>query len=325
MNYTALALLAVAIVVLRFAHNFLSAWQRRQLPFPPGPSPHPLVGDFHDLPTKLPWLTYRDWGVQYGSDILHASALGQHIVVVNSVKAAVELFEKRSHIHSDRPVITMVELMASARLQITRDLLLACSRALDLKSHKVYRGQSTARSRFQYPKKEILAARVGFPDIARDRASAQSLMSCTRAHARVRARASKMYKSRWGWDFSLALLPLGDRWRRERRMFQQHFRRDISRNYRPIQMKNIHQLLLRLLASPQEFREHIKTLAAAIIMATVYGYEVQPSNDRFVSLSENAVKKISESFFPGAVAVNAFPMLRYLVDARGGLQTICRC
>ncbi|KAJ7259486.1 hypothetical protein B0H12DRAFT_1108246 [Mycena haematopus] len=41
-------------------------------------------------------------------------------------------------------------------------------------------------------------------------------------------------------------------------------------------------------------------------MAIGYGYEVQPSNDRFVSLSENA------SVFPGAVAVNTFPILRYL-------------
>ncbi|KAJ7250817.1 cytochrome P450 [Mycena haematopus] len=174
MNYSALALLALAIVLLRFHLKFLSAWQRRHLPFPPGPSPHPLIGNFRDLPTKLPWLTYTEWGLQYGSDIVYASALGQHIVVVNSVKAAVELFEKRSHLHSERPVVTMVELM--------------------------------------------------------------------------------------GWDFNLAFMSIGDRWRTERRMFQQHFRRDISRNYRPTQMKKIHQLLLiGLLSSPQEFREHIKT------------------------------------------------------------------
>ncbi|KAJ7259494.1 cytochrome P450 [Mycena haematopus] len=226
MDYSALALLALALVLFSFFHKFLSAWQRRHLPFPPGPSPHPLVGNFCDVPTKLPWLTYTEWGLRYGSDIVHASALGQHIVVVNSVKAAVELFEKRSHINSDRPVITMIELM--------------------------------------------------------------------------------------GWDFTLALLPHGDRWRQHRRMFQQHFRRDISRNYRPVRMKKIHQLLLGLLSSPQEFREHLKTLAAAIIMAIVYGYEVQPSNDHFVALSENAVKRIVDSFFPGAVAVNAFPILRYL-------------
>ncbi|KAJ7259558.1 cytochrome P450 [Mycena haematopus] len=226
MDYSSIALLALAVVLFSFSLHFLSARQRRHPPFPPGPPSHPLIGNFRDLPTKLPWLTYTAWGLQYGSDIVYASALGQHIVVVNSVNTAVELFEKRSHIYSDRPVVTMVELM--------------------------------------------------------------------------------------GWDWSIALMPRGDRWRMERRMFQQHFRRDISRNHRPIQMKKIHQLLLGLLASPQEFREHIKTLAAAIVMATVYGYDVQPTNDHFVALSETAVKKLSDSFFPGAMAVNTFPILRYL-------------
>ena len=37
-----------------------------------------------------------------GSDIIHLQAFGSHIVVVNSVKAANELFEKRSRIYSDK-------------------------------------------------------------------------------------------------------------------------------------------------------------------------------------------------------------------------------
>ena len=47
-------------------------------------------------------------------------------------------------------------------------------------------------------------------------------------------------------------------------------------------------------------------------MSTIYGYEVKPSNDRFVTISENAVKKLSDLFLPGAMAVNTFPILRYL-------------
>jgi len=77
-------------------------------------------------------------------------------------------------------------------------------------------------------------------------------------------------------------------------------------------MNKVHQLLQGLLSSPQDFRELIKTLAAAIIMSTVYGYEVKPSNDHFVALSENANKKLGESIFPGAAAVNAFPILKHL-------------
>ncbi|KAJ7688801.1 cytochrome P450 [Mycena olivaceomarginata] len=215
MDYNSLAVFALVIVLLKFFHKLLGA--RQHPPFPPGPPPRLLVENFRDLPTKLPWLTYTEWGLQYGN-LVHANSLGQHILIVNSVKTANDLFEKRSHIYSDRPVVPMIELME--------------------------------------------------------------------------------------WDFNVGLMPLGDRWRQHRRI--------LSRNYRPVQMKKVHQLLQGLLESPQDFRELLKTVAAASIMATVYGYDVKPSNDRFVALSENAVQKLSESFFPGAAAVNTFPILRYL-------------
>lgn len=36
------------------------------------------------------------------SDVLHLTVAGTHLVVVNSQEAAIELFEKRSAIYSDR-------------------------------------------------------------------------------------------------------------------------------------------------------------------------------------------------------------------------------
>ncbi|KAJ6585036.1 cytochrome P450 [Mycena capillaripes] len=222
-----LALYTVAIFLLGlWGKKFLSAWQRSsRLPFPPGPTPELFIGNIRELPTKTPWVTYTEWGLRYG-DVVHASALGQHIIIVNSAKAAFELFEKRSDIYSDRPIVPMIELMA--------------------------------------------------------------------------------------WDFNTAFMPSGDRWRQHRRMFQKYFRPDISRNYRPMQIKKARALLQGILATPEDFREHIKTVASAVIMSTMYGYDVEPRNDRFVAISENAVKKLSDSFFPGAAVVNTFPILRYL-------------
>jgi hypothetical protein len=43
-------------------------------------------------------------------DLMHASVSGQHVIIINSVKTATELFEKRSHIYSDRPVVPIVKL-----------------------------------------------------------------------------------------------------------------------------------------------------------------------------------------------------------------------
>ena len=35
--------------------------------------------------------------------VLHTTALGSHVVVVNKIEDAVELFERRARIYSDRP------------------------------------------------------------------------------------------------------------------------------------------------------------------------------------------------------------------------------
>ncbi|KAF9029596.1 hypothetical protein BDZ89DRAFT_890777, partial [Hymenopellis radicata] len=52
------------------------------------------------------WLKYTEWMAQYG-DVLSMEILGQPVIVVNSAKAANELFEKRSSIYADRPAFHM--------------------------------------------------------------------------------------------------------------------------------------------------------------------------------------------------------------------------
>lgn len=43
-------------------------------------------------------------------DLLYTQILGQHIIVINSVKLAVELLEKRSRKYSDRPALSTIKL-----------------------------------------------------------------------------------------------------------------------------------------------------------------------------------------------------------------------
>lgn len=47
------------------------------------------------------------------------------------------------------------------------------------------------------------------------------------------------------------------------------------------------------------------------MMATVYGHEVEPKNDHFVSIAEEAGAMVTNLILPGT-AVNAFPFLRHL-------------
>jgi hypothetical protein len=43
-------------------------------------------------------------------DILHVSVFGNHVVVINSLKMAEEVFERRAQLYSDRPVIPILEV-----------------------------------------------------------------------------------------------------------------------------------------------------------------------------------------------------------------------
>ncbi|KAG2128053.1 cytochrome P450 [Suillus bovinus] len=80
--------------------------KKNPAPYPPGPPGWPLVGNIADIPHNKAWLTLAKWGKKYG-DILHVKVPGRHIIVLNSVKAAMELLDKKSSIYSDRPVFAM--------------------------------------------------------------------------------------------------------------------------------------------------------------------------------------------------------------------------
>ncbi|KAG2152859.1 cytochrome P450 [Suillus clintonianus] len=80
--------------------------KKNPAPYPPGPAGLPLVGNVLDMPQIKPWLIFTEWGKKYG-DISHVEVLGQHIMVVNSVKTAMDMLEKKSIVYSDRPVLPM--------------------------------------------------------------------------------------------------------------------------------------------------------------------------------------------------------------------------
>ncbi|KAF8869400.1 cytochrome P450 [Infundibulicybe gibba] len=109
-----------------------------------------------------------------------------------------------------------------------------------------------------------------------------------------------------------ALLPYGDLWRHHRRIFQQSFRKDAAASYEPIQMGKVRQMLGDLLESPDDFRMHIRTMAAATIMAIVYGHNVSSMDDKYVTIAEKAVDGAVKAILPGATIVNTIPVLRYI-------------
>ncbi|KAJ7439299.1 cytochrome P450 [Mycena latifolia] len=85
---------------------------RSRLPLPPGPKKLPLVRNLFDMPADRQWEAYRDWSKEFDSDIIHVDVAGTSIVVLSSMEAIRDLFDKRSSLYSDRPRMPMlVELM----------------------------------------------------------------------------------------------------------------------------------------------------------------------------------------------------------------------
>ncbi|KAF8259227.1 hypothetical protein EI94DRAFT_1535553, partial [Lactarius quietus] len=70
--------------------------------YPPGPRRLPIVGNLFSMPSQEEWVTYSKWSRDCGSDIIHVDVMGSHIIILNSMKSANELLEKRSSIYSDR-------------------------------------------------------------------------------------------------------------------------------------------------------------------------------------------------------------------------------
>ncbi|KAG1734315.1 cytochrome P450 [Suillus lakei] len=91
--------------------------KKNPAPYPPGPRGWPLVGNISDIPHIKPWLTFAEWGKKYGeclpfSKIMHfqksfLQVLGRHIIVLNSVKATMEMLDNKGTLYSDRPILHM--------------------------------------------------------------------------------------------------------------------------------------------------------------------------------------------------------------------------
>ncbi|CAE6462369.1 unnamed protein product, partial [Rhizoctonia solani] len=101
--------LAILVATFLFATLLLKIVRTTSEPtgaLPPGPNPLPLLGNVHQLPSKEDWLTFSAWSKQYG-DMFYLSIFGKPLIVVDSMKIASDLLEKRSAKYSERPTFQM--------------------------------------------------------------------------------------------------------------------------------------------------------------------------------------------------------------------------
>jgi hypothetical protein len=118
---TAVVALTIIAVYLYFKRAERLANPHR-LPYPPGPKPLPIIGNVLDIARENEAQAYQQLAREHGAshvltfrvvltsiigDLVFLSALGKHILFVNSFQHAYELFEKRSANYADRPTSVM--------------------------------------------------------------------------------------------------------------------------------------------------------------------------------------------------------------------------
>ena len=136
-----------------------------------------------------------------------------------------------------------------------------------------------------------------------------------------------VFVNRMGWDSVLAFLPYGDRFRKHRRLMQQHFNVQAVVNFRNLQKAEIYTLLQNLLIAPGQFRHHFHryvitcskrkaahcllmtstSLSSATMTMATYGHQVVSDDDEYVNLVERTNAITVQTGSPGGTPVDFFP------------------
>ncbi|XP_006455053.1 hypothetical protein AGABI2DRAFT_187530 [Agaricus bisporus var. bisporus H97] len=87
-------------------HFIYRSHKRRLLPLPPGPTRWPVVGSVLSMTLNYAHISYQKLGKRLGAKFLYYEVFTQPIIVINDVRVAQELLQRRSAIYSSRPQMT---------------------------------------------------------------------------------------------------------------------------------------------------------------------------------------------------------------------------
>ncbi|KAF9261074.1 cytochrome P450 [Marasmius fiardii PR-910] len=115
-----------------------------------------------------------------------------------------------------------------------------------------------------------------------------------------------------GWDWSFGHMPYGRRWKAHRTMFHKQFQPSVVSAFWPIQLKEAHTLIRRILSDPDDLISHLKFNSASTIMNVIYGIRIADEDDHFITVAETALDGMAKAAHPGAFLVDIFPIMKHI-------------
>jgi hypothetical protein len=142
-----------------------------------------------------------------------------------------------------------------------------------------------------------------------------------------------LIQHRSGWGFGFITLPYGDVWRASRRMFTKYFNPSNPSINEPRDIIYVKRFLGQLLQKPDDFLQHVRTyvpiyhicskhafhflrisLVGSTTLSMLYSIKVQPYNDLYIRVAEEAVAAAAELLITGAFLVDIIPVLKYVPE-----------
>ncbi|KAI1332305.1 cytochrome P450 [Xylariaceae sp. FL0255] len=119
-----------------------------------------------------------------------------------------------------------------------------------------------------------------------------------------------------GGDYHLALMPYGEKWRRERKTVMGFLREAEREKRRPIHDAESSQLMFELLQDPENFYDHVMRYHGAIIMASVFGIRAKDySSDSWLNRFFTMNIEWSSVLAPeNSPPYDLFPFLKYVPE-----------
>ncbi|EIW83949.1 cytochrome P450 [Coniophora puteana RWD-64-598 SS2] len=147
---------------------------------------------------------------------------------------------------------------------------------------------------------------IGSEKVADDLLEKRSRKYSSRPHFATRAA--------FGWDFHFAWEGYGDKWRVDRRLFQQSFREEMTMHYHPFLLRASQRLLLNISKDTNNLFDYLALFAGSAMLSSIYGYETNDINDSFFRTGEDALVLLEVLTPEKSVPLELFPFVPNLPD-----------